>query len=243
MARGNRKQIPIELSLEQSQVTTLVVGSLLGLGVVFLLGVGFGKRLGSAAVGEAAESVAEAAPKGTARTAGARGESAPALTFHDALTSKTIGAAERPVLDGIEPAARPPTKTAAAASGKASSTPAKGEASAARRVVAEAESAAPAQGSPPQAPEKAAAKPKVETAPAGRYAVQVAASQDLAESRRLVEKLEAAGYDAWLAKAEIPGRGTWYRVRIGRFESKEDAAMKQAEIKVALNMNGLVVGN
>ena len=51
----------VDVSLERGQVATLVVGSVLALGAVFLLGVGMGKRL-SAAPEPHPHAVAAAAP-------------------------------------------------------------------------------------------------------------------------------------------------------------------------------------
>ena len=51
----------------------------------------------------------------------------------------------------------------------------------------------------------------------------------------------AAGYDAHVVPADIPGRGRWYRIRVGHFPSRESASLKQAEIKVAVNLSGIVV--
>lgn len=43
------------------------------------------------------------------------------------------------------------------------------------------------------------------------------------EARRLLEKLRQRGYAAYVEPIAIPDKGTWYRVRMGEFPSKEFA--------------------
>jgi cell division septation protein DedD len=55
------------------------------------------------------------------------------------------------------------------------------------------------------------------------YAVQVASFRSSSISENEAGKYRNKGYDAFVEEAEIPGRGTWYRVRVGNFSSKEEA--------------------
>jgi len=74
---------------------------------------------------------------------------------------------------------------------------------------------APAPAAPPPAPASAAA---------GRpLTVQIAAVRSEEEARRLLEKLRQRGYVAYVEPIGIPDKGTWYRVRMGEFPSKEFA--------------------
>lgn len=70
----------------------------------------------------------------------------------------------------------------------------------------------------------AAAQP---SAPAGReggYQLQVSSFRTQAEGDQFAAQLRARGHKAYVAEARVPGRGTWYRVRIGPFASQHAAA-------------------
>ena len=55
------------------------------------------------------------------------------------------------------------------------------------------------------------------------FVVQVAAFRSSSISENEAGKYRDKGYNAFVEDAEIPGRGTWYRVRVGNFNSKEEA--------------------
>lgn len=57
----------------------------------------------------------------------------------------------------------------------------------------------------------------------GGYTLQVGSTNDEAAARAQVAQLKAAGHTAYYVRAEIPGKGTWYRIRVGRFGSPADA--------------------
>jgi cell division septation protein DedD len=42
------------------------------------------------------------------------------------------------------------------------------------------------------------------------------------------------GYTAYLAEADIPGQGLYYRVRVGPFGTREEAAELVADMRVRL---------
>jgi DedD protein len=57
----------------------------------------------------------------------------------------------------------------------------------------------------------------------GRFVVQVGSYQDERIARIQAEKMENYGYRAWVESADIPGKGRFYRVRVGGFETLTDA--------------------
>lgn len=59
--------------------------------------------------------------------------------------------------------------------------------------------------------------------------VQVASYLKAADAQAAVNRLKAKKLDAYWVKAEIPGMGTRYRVRIGRYTGEEDATLGAAE--------------
>jgi cell division septation protein DedD len=58
----------------------------------------------------------------------------------------------------------------------------------------------------------------------GGFTVQVASYRDRSDAEELAQRLTRKGYQAFVAEAEIPGKGKWYRVRVGRFGTRKEAA-------------------
>ena len=73
---------------------------------------------------------------------------------------------------------------------------------------------------------------KSQTIPSGKgYTVQVAAFKTDKDADRLVEKLKRDGYAAYRTITKIEGKGIWFRVRVGKFESKTEALKTQQRLK------------
>lgn len=62
----------------------------------------------------------------------------------------------------------------------------------------------------------AATAPK---APEARYYVQVASFANVSDARKRAAELGKKGYSVIIVKADIPGKGTYHRVRLGPFSS------------------------
>lgn len=58
----------------------------------------------------------------------------------------------------------------------------------------------------------------------GGFTLQVASYRDRSDAEELAQRLARKGYQAFVAEAEIPGKGKWYRVRVGRFGTRKEAA-------------------
>jgi DedD protein len=81
-----------------------------------------------------------------------------------------------------------------------------------------------------QEPEKVPAVAKTNTAgPA--YTIQAASVKDSKDADQLVEKLKKAGYPAYRVIGKIPGKGVWFRVRIGEYKSKAEAVGVMDKLK------------
>jgi len=64
-------------------------------------------------------------------------------------------------------------------------------------------------------------------APAGKeggYQLQVSSFRTQGEADQFAGQLRARGHKAYVVEAHVPGRGTWFRVRIGPFSSQHAAA-------------------
>jgi len=55
-----------------------------------------------------------------------------------------------------------------------------------------------------------------------KWSVQISAVPGKAVADTLMERLKAGGYDSYVVKAEVKGQ-TYYRVRVGRFDAREEA--------------------
>jgi len=66
-----------------------------------------------------------------------------------------------------------------------------------------------------------------------RYAVQLASFPDVGAAREMERTLKSKSYPAYVEKADLGGKGTWYRVKVGRFSTKSEASNLGNEIKTA----------
>lgn len=57
----------------------------------------------------------------------------------------------------------------------------------------------------------------------GRYTIQIASFPEQGAAMQMESNLKAKTYPAYVQKTDIPGKGTWYRVRVGKFETKSEA--------------------
>ncbi len=67
--------------------------------------------------------------------------------------------------------------------------------------------------------------------PGGRYTIQIAAFQKEEEAKQIVTNLKSKGYPAFIKTAEVSGKGTWYRVRIGTFTTRVTAKLYANNLK------------
>lgn len=239
----------VELSLDNRQIVSITVASLVVLGGVFMLGVVVGKKL----------ALENAEPKAPADLLSQLDEKSKALeqvqqdaatlTFQDELTKKAptlvVGT---PVVKPVE-AAKPADPPAAPEAPKPSADP-----------VAAAQPPAEDAPRPVALPETPKAEPvptrttdagglkeafgraqkAPETAADGSWSIQLAAYQDKAEADRFAAGLRDKGYAPYIVEAAIPGKGTWFRVRMGRFGSKDAAGRYLEDFKRETAMNAIV---
>jgi len=95
----------------------------------------------------------------------------------------------------------------------------------------------PDAGPPPSriepAPVAQVAPAPVAPAPAGeaRYTLQVKAARDKAEADAFMAGLRKAGFQPHTVLADIPGKGRFFRIRVGRFGSMAEARAFQRQYK------------
>jgi cell division septation protein DedD len=75
----------------------------------------------------------------------------------------------------------------------------------------------------------------------GGWQVQVSSFKTSAEADVFANKLRARGHKAHVQKAEIPNRGTWYRVKIGPFSTQNEAIRYRTSFEAKEKMPGFVL--
>jgi cell division septation protein DedD len=94
--------------------------------------------------------------------------------------------------------------------------------------------AAAAAVAPPRGPEAAVGSE-------GTYTLQVISYHTREEAEVFAEALRARGHTAFVQAAEVPERGTYYRVRVGPFETMRAAERYRADFEAQERMNTFVV--
>lgn len=234
MRDEDRLHDQVELALDNRQIFLLFTASAVVLSLVFALGVVVGKRLSP---------VVAAQPKSDPLAMLDRAGAAPddELNFPQALAGD--GSGQGQIANKAAPVAVAPGKGQTAAidkpqDAKASAKPAKegkvkGPAPARPAVAPPAPLRLPRM-TPPAAPKpptrrlaaggkqkapKAAklAKGAAKAESGLRYTLQLSSFQDRREAQAFMDKLRKKGHDVAMVPTRIPGRGLWYRVRLGTF--------------------------
>ncbi len=76
----------------------------------------------------------------------------------------------------------------------------------------------------------------------GAFTLQLSAFQSRADADRFVGNLRNKGYAPFIVSAEVPKKGTWHRVRMGSFATKEAAARYLADFKRETQLDAFVAG-
>ena len=75
----------------------------------------------------------------------------------------------------------------------------------------------------------------------GAWQVQVSSYKTDAEADAFAQQLRARGHKAHVQRAEIPGRGTWYRVKIGPVATQGEAIRYRTAFEAKEKVPGFVV--
>lgn len=71
-------------------------------------------------------------------------------------------------------------------------------------------------------------KPAADT---GGFTIQVRSSPNEADAKQFADSLKSAGFDAYVMRADLGGKGVWFRVRVGRFQSREEAQREMGKLR------------
>lgn len=149
----------------------------------------------------------------------------PSLTFYDTLPKggkAILGSGINPrkeEIRGAEPAKHPaaphqPVESPSQPIAKAASPAGKAESGAASDQSGN----KPASESGKDAQEKKASTPK------GKFSVQVASSKERKEAEAIRSKLAEKGFAAYIVESTVTGKGTWYRVKVGKLMDQAAAS-------------------
>ncbi|MER2562926.1 MAG: SPOR domain-containing protein [Myxococcaceae bacterium] len=254
MRDSHRLKEKYELSLDSRQIVTLTVASLVVLGGVFVLGVVVGKKLSaeSQKLDQPADILSAADQKTEAL---AQADKAQPLTFQEELTKRAPEPVPAPepvknviVLKPAELTPKPPEP----AKVEEPVEPKLAEAKVAevKPVLPETPKSEPVATRTNDAGALKEAFGKVQKAPEaptpsaeGSWTLQLSAYQDKAEAERFAAGLRDKGYAPFIIEANVAGKGTWFRVRMGRFGSKDAASTYLADFKRETSIAGIVTNN
>ncbi|HVG18623.1 MAG TPA: SPOR domain-containing protein [Blastocatellia bacterium] len=74
-----------------------------------------------------------------------------------------------------------------------------------------------------------------------RYALQALASQSAEEADAFAERVKGAGIPAYVISADIANRGRWFRVRVGGFNTAQEAQRFAAEARARARSAGVAL--
>jgi cell division protein FtsN len=104
----------------------------------------------------------------------------------------------------------------------------------------DADAAKKAASKPVQAREKKDSEAKKPPASKLRYTVQVASYPDKQLADDEAKKMRSRGYAAFVVSSDVPGKGTWFRVRLGSFTSKASAERLAKEIHTKVGVSSII---
>lgn len=203
-----------QFSFDNRHVVSGLVAAAVVLGAVFVLGVVVGKKV---ALDQRAAQAPDLLTALDDKSAAIEKPATPTLTFQEELTKSSPAPSTPPA---VSPA---PAQAAPQALARATSAPveAKPELAAVPAPSEPVRGARPPQLARPVVPVKAqSAKPEGKS---GIFTLQLSSTQTRADANRFAARLREKGYAPTVVEAQVPGRGTWYRVRLGNFSSRETA--------------------
>jgi cell division septation protein DedD len=82
-----------------------------------------------------------------------------------------------------------------------------------------------------QATPKPTTAKKPDAATVAHFTLQLSAFPDKSDADEFMHKMQAAGYKAFLVASEVPGKGLYYRVRVGDYATRQAAVDAKSEFE------------
>lgn len=210
----NRRGKENRFYFSRGQMVLLGAAFILASVGIFILGMFVGQGIEERKIAKKEEPLIKIPVKpDAAGTGGAVGQKRDEITFNESVSPDSTA----PRLREVEKADKPPEKLA------------KAEARA-PKAEKKAEKIAPATA---KAKMEAVSSAEV-TDPAKIWRAQVNAYPDERSAKLLVDRLKIKGYNAYVSEVQNRGR-TWYRVSVGRFNSREEAEKTVEALKTKEN--------
>lgn len=227
----------IEVSLDGRQIFYLFFGGAVIATLVFVLGVMVGRQVESRSVAQTGSPATDPLAAldrleggdELAFPAALRGDEV-ILGSVDATHSGRKKLAKEPLATGGPGEVAPPTFEEAKAAAKAAAKEEKAaaeQAEAAEKANTDEPEDARKKAKEEKAAKKAAAAVKAESeapkAKRRRFTLQVGSFQDKEEADTFFRGLTGGPYDPYMVEADVPGKGKYYRVRVGGYASFDEA--------------------
>ncbi len=224
MRDAHRLKEKYEVSLDNRQVFFLFFGGAVAACLVFVVGVMVGKRLEARKMKKARPAADELALiDRDAKATQTR------LTFHDELIKPDSRARKDvppEVLEWRHMGQVRETKANVVAMNDAAKPAARKD-----RLDGAARGRASASAPAPAANRRPAQK---------RYTLQAGAYKSKAEADQMLKKLQSEGYRPYIVAANLKRKGVWYRVRVGSFDSWQQALHAKQKFEEKINMTAYV---
>jgi DedD protein len=243
MRDAHRMKEKYDLSIDNRQIVSILIGGIVVLGAVFVLGVVVGKKLSTGAQASQAPDLLTALDE----KAAAMDKPDAQLTFPDELTKPHALPPHVDLTPTVLPS-KPEVRTPVFDSGEQDEAP---TAAVEAPVVVAAKpkpdevvpvrTAKDAGGSQLKDAMARAQRP-AEAVANGAFTLQLSASQDKTEADRFAARLRDQGYAPYILEATVPGRGTWYRVRMGSFPTKDAATRYLQDFRRETQLEAFVAG-
>ncbi len=239
MRDTHRMKEKYELSLDNRQIVSLTVVGVVVVSAVFSLGIVVGKKLATDdQAATSAPDLLSALDQKAAKIETMKQDAS--LTFQDELTKKAAPMVEAKPIEAPAPEPIIPPKPelpVVVAKVEPKPDPEVKSEPVPTRINEDA-------GALHDAIAKAATKatPPAETSPDGAFTLQLSAFQDRAEADRFAAGLRDKGYAPFIVEADLKAKGTWYRVRMGRFPTKDAAGRYLADFKRETSIDAIVTG-
>jgi septal ring-binding cell division protein DamX len=228
---GTRDQLlkeKIEVSLDGRQVFYLLGGATVLLALVFALGVVIGRRV-EARLHHSVPAEVGQDPLAALDQLEARGKSQ-ALLFPETLSGdREVIAAVDEKLEAKPEEPKAETAVAPVSPPAPTPPPAPAAGTAAAPVAVPVPAAEP---EPVPTPEKkkqtVAPVKKDKAATGGKFTLQLSSFQERGEAEQYAQRLKESGFLPYIAEAKVAGKGTFYRVRVGKYPTFQDAVEGKA---------------
>ncbi|MDO8520390.1 MAG: SPOR domain-containing protein [Deltaproteobacteria bacterium] len=77
--------------------------------------------------------------------------------------------------------------------------------------------------------------------PPGRYTLKVGSFSSYKEAQVLASRFQSKGFSARVETVQIPDKGNWYRVHVGRYPTNAEAASQKAQIERTFGIMPVIV--